>query len=353
MARCLLEQSGLEKEYWPYALNMASEIKNFCFHSGIQKAPFVAIYKKKPNLESIKVFGCSAFVHVEKKFRGNIYRTSQKGILLGSSDNSKTYLVGIPNDKGVFKVRKSRNVTFNENEMFIEVKEKMEEIVNKHHSDGDIDLNPVAFLGEIVNNELLPKSIDEAIRDKKWYEAMKLEYNSLVENKVWELVENKGNKPITSRWHFALKFGPSGEITRYKARFVAKGFSQVPGRDYNETYSPTTRLSTFRVLISYAVYENTDLKQMDIKTAYLNADIEEEIFMQQPEGFEKFDKQGNPLICKLRKSLYGLKQSGRNWYLTIETFLNQLGFTPAIQDECLFIKKGEKWYRGISVSLGR
>ena len=240
MARCLLEQSGLEKEYWPYALNMASENKNFCFHSGIQKTPFEAMYKKKPNLESLQVFGCSAFVHVEKIFRGKIDRTSQKGIFLGSSDNSKTYLVGIQNDKGVFKVGKSRNVTFNENETFIEVKEKKEEIVNKHHSDGDRGINPVAFLGEIVYNELLPKSIDEAIRDKNWYEAMKLENNSLVENKVWELVENKGNKPIGNRWHFALKFGPSGEITRYKSRFVAKGFSQVPGRDYNETYSPKT-----------------------------------------------------------------------------------------------------------------
>ena len=295
------------------------------------------------------MFGCSAFVHVEKRFRGKIDRT-QKGIFLWSSDNSKTYLVGIPNDKRVFKVRKSRNVTFNENEMFIEVKE-MKEIVSKHQSDGDRDLYPVAFL-EIVNNELLPKSIDEAIRDKNWYEAMKLEYNSLVENKVWELVENKGNKPIGCRWHFALKFAPSGEVTRYKAGFVAKGFSQVPGRHYNETYSPTTRLSTIRVLISYAVYKNTELKQMDIKTAYLNADIEEEIFMQQPEGFEKFDNQGNPLICKLKNSLYGLKQSGRNWYLKIKNFLSQLGFTPAVQDECLFIKKSENGIEGI-VSLGR
>ena len=104
MARCLLEQSGLEKEYWPYALNMASEIKNFCFHSGIQKTPFETMYKKKPNLESIKVFGCSAFVHVEKNFRGKIDRTSQKGTFLGSSDNSKTYLVGTPNDKGVLRL---------------------------------------------------------------------------------------------------------------------------------------------------------------------------------------------------------------------------------------------------------
>ena len=92
-----------------------------------------------------------------------------------------------------------------------------EEIVNKHPSVGDRDINPVAVLGEIVNNELLPKSIDEAIREKNWYEAMKLEYNSLVENKFWELVENKGNKPIVLKF-----FIPSGEITRYKAKFVAK-----------------------------------------------------------------------------------------------------------------------------------
>ena len=182
---------------------------------------------------------------------------------MGSSDNSKTYktyLVGIPNDKGVFKVRKSRNLTFNENQMFIEIKEMKEEIVNKHQSDSDRGLKPVAFLGEIAHNELLPKSIDEANWDKNWCEAVKLENNSLMENKVLELVENRGGKPIGSRWHFALQFDPSGEIASYKARFVAKGFSQVPGRDYNETYSPVTRLSTIRVLISYAIYKNTELK---------------------------------------------------------------------------------------------
>ena len=140
---------------------------------------------------------------------------------------------------------------------------------------------------------------------------------------------------------FNFKFGPSGEITRNKARFVAKGFSQVPGRDYNDKYSPTTGFSTIRVLISYALHKNTELKQMDIKTAYLNANIEEKIVMQQPEGSEKFDKQGNLLTSKLRKSLYGLKQSGRNWYSTIKNFLSQLDFTASIQDECLFTKKSE------------
>ena len=98
--------------------------------------------------------------------------------------------------------------------MFFEIKEMKEEIISKHQSDGDGDLNPVVFLDGIVHEELLPKFIDESIRDKDWYEARKLEYNSLVENKVWELVDKKGNKPIGSCWLFALKFGPSGEITR-------------------------------------------------------------------------------------------------------------------------------------------
>ena len=126
----------------------------------------------------------------------------------------KTYLVGILNEKEISKFRKSRKVTFNETELFIEVKKMMEEIVNKHQSDGDRDLIPVALLGEIVNKELLPESTENAIRDKNWYETMKFEYNSLAEKKFWELVENKGNKPSGSRWHFAPKFGSSGEITR-------------------------------------------------------------------------------------------------------------------------------------------
>ena len=99
------------------------------------------------------------------------------------------------------------------------------------------------------------------------------------------------------------------------------GFSQVLGRDYNETYSPTTRLSTIGIFLSYAISTGSDLKQMDIKTAYLNADIDEKIFMQQTESFEKYNEQGNPLVSKLNKYFDGLKQSGRNLYLIIKIFL--------------------------------
>ena len=112
--------------------------------------------------------------------------------------------------KGIFKVKKSQTVTFNENENFNEVKEMKEEIVNMHQSNSDSDLKPVDFLAENVDKDLLHKSSDNAIREKNWYEAMNLEYSSLVKNKVWELVEDKRNKPNGSHWLFPPNFGPSG-----------------------------------------------------------------------------------------------------------------------------------------------
>ena len=151
----------------------------------------------------------------------------------------------------------------------------------------EADLNPEALLIELINENVIAKLTEEAIKDKNWHKAMETEYSSLVENSVWELVDNQDIKPIGSRSYFALTCGPSGERVRYKARLVAKGFSQVPGRDYIKSYLPTTRLSTIRVLLNYALRNGSELKQMDIKTAYLNADIDEEILMQQPEVFEK------------------------------------------------------------------
>ena len=141
---------------------------------------------------------------------------------------------------------------------------------------------------------------------------MKDEYNSLSENKVWDLVEDNGAKVVGSRWHFGVKYGPTGEISRFKARFVPEDYSQVLGKDFHETYSPPTRLSTIRLNVSLSVQKGSKIRQMHIKTAYLNAPIAEEIYMKQPEGFEQLDNKGKPLICLMKKSLYGLKQSVRN-----------------------------------------
>ena len=120
------------------------------------------------------------------------------------------------------------------------------------------------FLCQLAIDPLLPKNVDEALQNPNWFEAMNNEYDSLVENNVWSLVKSD-EEPVGSRWHFALKFAPDCDICPYKARFVAKGFSQVFGNDFYETYSPTTRLSTVRILMSLATSNDYQLKQMDIK----------------------------------------------------------------------------------------
>ena len=173
-------------------------------------------------------------------------------------------------EKGELKVRKSRNVRFNENEFYFKLK-KTQKLVE----DIGNDSNEVSFLCQLAIDPLLPKK-NEALQNPNWFDAMKNEYDYLVENNVWSLLKND-EKPVGSRWHFAFKFGPDGDMGRYKARFVGKCFSQVSGKDFYETYSPTTRLSTIRILMCLAISNDYQLKQMGIKTAYLNAPIEEDV----------------------------------------------------------------------------
>ena len=120
------------------------------------------------------------------------------------------------------------------------------------------------FLSQLAIDPLLPKNVDEVLQNPNWFEAMKNEYDSLIENNVWSLVKSD-EKPVGGRWHFALKFGPGGNICHHKARFVAKGFSQVFGKDFYETYSPTTRLLTIRILMSLAISNDYQFKKMDKK----------------------------------------------------------------------------------------
>ena len=117
-----------------------------------------------------------------------------------------------------------------------------------------------------------------------------------------------------------------------KARYVAKGFSQIKDIDFTETFSPTAKLTSIRILIQLAVNQNLKLHQLDVKTAYLNAKIDHEIYMEQPRGFEQFDSRGGKLVLKLKKSIYGLKQSGRMWYNLLHNFLLDNSFTQSLSD---------------------
>ena len=142
---------------------------------------------------------------------------------------------------------------------------------------------------------------------------MQVEYQALSDANTWTLVERPKDKTvIPARWVYKIKTKANGSLEKYKARFVAKGFKQIEGIDYSETFAPTSKPETFRLILSLAAKENLTLRQMDVKSAYLHSKIKEEIYIEQPMGFEKLDKSGEKLVCKLIKTIYGLNQATKN-----------------------------------------
>lgn len=165
---------------------------------------------------------------------------------------------------------------------------------------------------------------------------MQSELNSLSTNKVWTLTDlPKGKKAVGSRWVFKTKTGADGSITRYKARLVARGFSQRYGSDYDETFSPVVRGESVRALLALATQNNMYLHQMDVETAFLNGKLEEEVYMEQPNRHETKGRETQG--CKLHKSIYGLKQSPRCWNHVLDDHLKKMEFNQTSSDPCVYV----------------
>jgi hypothetical protein len=141
---------------------------------------------------------------------------------------------------------------------------------------------------------------------------------------------------VSSKWLFKIKHAADRSIEKYKARLVAQGFSQKEGIDYEETFAPIARYTSIKTIIALAAKMKWKLHQMDVKTAFLNGVIKEEVYIEQPQGFEVEDRKSH--VCKLKKALYGLKQSPKAWYGRIESFLTSLGFTKSKADSNLYFK---------------
>jgi hypothetical protein len=159
-------------------------------------------------------------------------------------------------------------------------------------------------------------------------------YEEAAENQVWK--DAKEKSVVSSKWIYKTKHAADGSIEKYKARFVARGFSQKEGIDYEETFSPVARYTSIRTILSLAAMMKWKVHQMDVKTTFLNGEIKEEVYVEQPLGFETHDRETH--VCRLKKDLYGLKQAPRAWYGRIDNFLMSLGFTKSSADPNLYFK---------------
>lgn len=172
----------------------------------------------------------------------------------------------------------------------------------------------------------------------QWKEAMNAEIKSLLNAGTYEIVSLPPDcHAIGGKWVFTIKCGPNGEIIKYKARWVAQGFSQRYGIDYEETFAPVARFDSIRLILAQVAWFDWELHQMDVKSAYLNGTLEEEIYMRQPKGFAAPGAENK--VCRLKKSLYGLKQAGRTWNKRIDSVLRSLHFVPIHADPCVYVYK--------------
>ena len=378
MARCMLIESNLPKYLWTYAVMCATYIRNRCYNQRLKQTPYFQLTGRCPNMNKMHAFGTVCYAHVQEQ-KKKLDPRSKAGVFVGYDKNSAAFLVYYPDTQ---QVKRHGMVTFT-NLFRKEVESADNEIVNgdtindidnspenpasdSHEADetalnSDIPVVPIrnpsrtrnqpSYLRDYVNTvrgesygvdycyKVAPKTYKEAVKSNeslKWKEAMDEEMGSLEENNTFELVElPPGKNTVGGRWVYAIKPGPDDEDI-YKARYVAKGFSQTYGIDYFSTFAPTTRLSTIRMVIQIAVQCDYIIHQMDVKSAYLNAPIDCEVYMEQPEGYAVESKDGKRYVCKLLKSLYGLKQSASNWREVIQQFFIEHDCMQSESDQCVF-----------------
>ena len=214
-------------------------------------------------------------------------------------------------------------------------------------SKGGFSIKSKAFLSQVlksatkVNSLTVPKNFREAMASPEadhWHQATDEEILNLKQNKVWRLVKRqKGMNIIPGRWVFALKLGPSGEVIRYKARWVAKGFRQIEGVDYDETYASVVKSMVWKLLLALAARYDLEVEQADVISAFLEASLpeNERVYVQQPHGYEE----AGDLVCHMLQALYGLKQACHEWYGTLAELLVSLGFKILEKDQSVFVNE--------------
>eukprot|EP00253_Pinus_taeda_P026028 PITA_26028 len=398
MAKSMLKEKHLPNDYWAEVVHCATYILNRCPKKAVMnRVPKEAWSGRKQRVTHMKVFGCVAYAHIPDQLRKKLDSKGEKCIFIGYNEESKAYRLYNPSTKKFFV---SRYVQFIEEEALDGSIEKTVNVKNSLSHDEDdeemAEIHPQTAtptqgqqLTPLRRNECVspstpqggnssassstctpnergkkfrnlsdiydegmnslfalychvddPVHFEEAIKDKKWIEAMDEEINAIERNKTWDLVELlKGKEVIGVKWVYKTKSNAEGKIKRHKARLVVKGYKQQYGRDYEETFASVARMETVREVLFIAAQNKWKVYQMDVKLAFLNGVLMEEVYIEQPLGYEKKGQEHK--VCRLKKALYGLKQAPRAWYSRIDSYRLENGFEKCEGEPTLYIKEND------------
>ncbi|XP_021715949.1 uncharacterized protein LOC110683848 [Chenopodium quinoa] len=388
--RALFFQSKVPARFWGDCIMAATYIINRMPLKSVGfVTPYERLYGSAPDLSHLKIFGCLCYISTSKTHRNKLDPRATPCVFLGYPPNQKAYKVL---NLATNKISISRDVIFYEkyfpfhfspsphktyaNKIFLPVNNS----ISQSYSDipeifSDFNITPnsdpvrqssriskppthfhcyavtdhwcnlVSFdslpkkqqLDICVHQSLVePTSYSEAAQNSSWVDVMDKEISALNKNNTWDIVMlPKGKKAIGCKWVYKIKKNADGSIERYKDRLFAKGFTQKYGVDYEETFSPVVKMSTIRSLISLAAQNGWNLFQLDINNAFLHETLHEEVYMKIPEGVSA--PAGN--VCRLKKSLYGLKQASRKWFARLVEELKFQGFNQSKNDYSLFLRK--------------
>lgn len=384
-ARCILLDCKLDRSYWPDALLTATFAANRSPFAGHDVTPIEKFTGVRPNLSNMRVFGSKCWARIPtEKLRGSRKLDSRSivCIFLGYVRGGSAYRV---QDASTGRFFETTNAKFDENafQPVLGILDKGRVDLDESESDDDADVPENAMeapdddgsvYNDAIEETVVPGQLSddaqdgdaslrrgtrnrqpvkpywlfdhrshvhyayltysEARHDAGWCNAMDLEFRTLQEYNTWVLGElPNGRKAVGSKWVLNVK--PDGTK---KARLVARGFTQIEGIDFFDTFAPIAKPATIRMFFIVANNLKYFIHQADVRAAYLNGDIDEEVWMDQPPGYEASGKDGQKLHCKLVKALYGTKQAGRVWRKCIREFLEQLGFKMSLFDPCLFTR---------------
>ncbi|GKD10460.1 retrovirus-related pol polyprotein from transposon TNT 1-94 [Tanacetum coccineum] len=313
---------------WAEAVAIACYTQNrSLIHTRHNKTPYELVHDKKPDLTFLRVFGAMCYPTNDSEDLGKLQAKADIGIFRPS----RIFLCNAINQKYDTSTNDVKTAFLNgdlQEEVFVSQPEGIEDPDNPTHV--------YRFLSSVE-----PKTYKEALEESCWIEAMQEELHEFERLEVWELIPRPERVMIiTLKWILKVKLDELGGVLKNKARLVARGYRQEEGIDFKESFAPVARLEAVRIFIAFAAHMNMVVYQMDVKTAFLNGIIREEVYVSQPDGF--VDGENPNHVYKLKKALYGLKQAPRAWYDLFSSFLLSQKFSKGNVDPTLFVRREGK-----------